>query len=77
MLQMVEIKSEIEKLTQQRLSLFRLSQELRKLGFKEDTYEINGNNQRLFSVVRMTEDEQKEIRKGENLNCEKVSQLGF
>lgn len=76
-LQQSEIKSEIEVFTKLKINIYRLSQELRKLGFSEDTFEIYGNNQRLYSVVRINDDQQREIRKGGNGEVEKVTNLPF
>jgi len=76
-LQLTEIKSQIEKSSLQKINIHRLSQELRRLGFKEKTVNIFGNNQNLYEVVRISEEQQISIRERGGDHESKVESLAF
>lgn len=54
-LQVMEIKTHIESMTNQRLNVHKLTQEIKRAGFKEEKYDLNGNNSKGFAVIKVIE----------------------
>lgn len=56
-LQATEIKAYIERLSQQRLSVPKLGQELKALGFERISKKINGSPRKVYSIKKVQEEE--------------------
>lgn len=59
-LQASEIKSEIERKSLQRINIFKLTAELLRLGFVEESRKVFGNTLRVYQMIRLNEGSQGE-----------------